>query len=73
METIDLKCRGEHCPIKNTCLRYKAPASDNQTYFLFSPIRGEKCAHHVPVEQPKTEPEAAPEVKVPVKQKRTRK
>ena len=73
MDTIDLKCRGEYCPIKNTCLRYKAPASDNYTYFLFSPIRGEKCAHHFPIQTPQPEPEAVPEINAPVKPKRTRK
>ena len=68
MDTIDLKCRGEYCPIRTTCLRYKAPAMDNQTYFLFSPIRGEKCAHHLPVELP----EATTEPAAPVRPKRTR-
>jgi hypothetical protein len=69
MDTIDLKCHGQNCHIRSTCLRYKAPAMDNQAYFLFSPMRGGKCAYYLPIEAP----EATTQPAAPVKPKRTRK
>lgn len=71
MNTIDLKCYGQNCPIRSTCLRYKAPVMDNQSYFLFSPMRGGKCSYYLPVEAPQSEANTKPAA--PVKPKRTRK
>lgn len=43
----DVKCKGEHCHKRETCERYKAPASPNQSFFLFSPIRAGECVWYV--------------------------
>lgn len=41
------KCKGEGCPIKETCYRFTAPPSKwRQSYFVESPIREDKSCDH---------------------------
>ena len=37
------KCVGTNCPQKETCYRYTAKPSDNQSYFMEAPIKDGKC------------------------------
>lgn len=37
------KCRGDGCPVKIECYRYTAKASEYQAYFVYPPIKNEKC------------------------------
>ena len=37
------KCKGEGCPMKDTCHRFTDPASEYQSYFIESPIKDGKC------------------------------
>jgi hypothetical protein len=38
------KCKGEGCPIKESCYRFTAEASDfRQSYFLTPPFDGKTC------------------------------
>ena len=37
------KCDGKDCPVKESCYRFTAKASDYQYYFIESPIKDGKC------------------------------
>jgi hypothetical protein len=37
------KCKGEDCPIKESCKRFTAKESLMQSYFIESPIEDGKC------------------------------
>lgn len=38
------KCKGEGCPMKETCHRFTDPAEEYQSYFTESPIKDDgKC------------------------------
>lgn len=36
------------CPLRDTCWRYAAPASNYQAY-IHAPFEGKKCVAHMPV------------------------
>lgn len=38
------KCKGEVCPMKETCHRFTDPESEYQSYFTESPIIDGKCS-----------------------------
>jgi|APGre2960657373_1045057.scaffolds.fasta_scaffold175094_2 hypothetical protein len=38
------KCKGEGCPMKETCHRFTDPATEYQSYFTESPIIDGKCS-----------------------------
>ena len=38
------KCKGDGCPMKDTCHRFTDPASEYQSYFTESPIIDGKCS-----------------------------
>jgi hypothetical protein len=37
------KCKGEGCPLKESCYRFTAEASEYQSYFLTPPFDGKTC------------------------------
>lgn len=37
------KCRGDECPMKESCYRFTAPSSEYQSYFVNTPIKDGKC------------------------------
>lgn len=37
------KCRGDECPMKESCYRFTAPSSEYQSYFVNPPIKDGKC------------------------------
>ena len=38
-------CKGENCPLKQTCYRYNAKPSDYQSYFMEPPVDNGKCEY----------------------------
>ena len=45
-------CTGEGCPFKENCYRFKAKASEYQSYFVSPPIENGKCRHYWEIEKP---------------------
>jgi hypothetical protein len=37
------KCKGEGCPIKESCYRFTTEASERQSYFSTPPFDGKTC------------------------------
>ncbi len=37
------KCKGDNCPLKETCKRYTSEASLYQSWFVEPPIKDGKC------------------------------
>ena len=37
------KCKGEGCPIKESCYRFTVEASELQSYFFTPPFDGKTC------------------------------
>lgn len=43
-------CKGENCPLKENCYRYRAyPSECLQSYFINSPFDGEKCEYFISI------------------------
>ena len=41
------KCKGEDCPLRENCWRYKAPADDlYQSWFVDIPFEDGECEHY---------------------------
>ena len=45
------KCKGDDCPMKETCYRFTAPADEYQSYFVTPPIKDGKCNMYWGVDQ----------------------
>ena len=60
-------CKGEDCPMKETCYRFTANANEfMQSYFMNAPIKEDKtCDHYWPNEDDRTK-------KVPTKNSKRR-
>lgn len=44
-------CKGEGCPFKNNCYRYKAKANEyRQSFFVEPPIKNNKCDFYWKIE-----------------------
>ena len=43
-------CKGQNCPLKEQCKRFKTKPEDLQSYFIYTPYdhRGEKCDYYLP-------------------------
>ena len=39
-------CKGNDCPLKETCYRYKAKPCEYQSYFMESPYKDGDCSHY---------------------------
>ena len=47
-------CKGEECPVKETCYRYTAkPNEYRQSYFTETPYKDGRCTHYWTEEQDK--------------------
>jgi hypothetical protein len=45
-------CKGENCPKKETCYRYRAiPSEHRQSYFVTSPIKDDVCEYYWKIEK----------------------
>lgn len=45
------KCKGNNCPLKNTCYRFTAPSDRYQSFFLEVPYKEGKCEQFWATEQ----------------------
>jgi len=39
-------CKGQNCPLKENCYRYKAKPSLYQSYFMEAPFKNRECNHY---------------------------
>ena len=39
-------CKGNDCPLKETCYRYKAKPCEYQSYFMEAPYKDDDCSHY---------------------------
>ena len=49
-------CKGDQCPLKETCYRYKAKPSMYQSYFVDIPLKEDgTCEYFMEIWKPKTQ------------------
>ena len=40
-------CKGNDCPLKENCYRYKAKPCEYQSYFMEAPYKDDDCSHYL--------------------------